>query len=60
MKTLLDMVSPELLGRKIKSVENTGGSTYEMTLRIDNIFGYEHGYLQCEVTVYAKEGREAE
>jgi len=56
MKTILDIVTPELLGKKIKSFENTGGSTYEMTLRIDKIFGYKNGHLECEVTIYAKEG----
>lgn len=56
MKTILDIVTPELLGKKIKSFENTGGSTYEVTLCIDKIFGYKNGHLECEVTIYANEG----
>jgi hypothetical protein len=55
MKTILDIVTTELLGKKIKSVENTGGSKYELTLRIDKILDYKKGYLQCEVTIYTKE-----
>jgi hypothetical protein len=56
MKTILDIVTPELLGKKILSFEKTGASTYEMTLRIDKIFGYKNGHLECEVTIYAKDG----
>jgi hypothetical protein len=56
MKTILDIVTHELLGRIIKSVENISGSAHEMTLRIDKIFGYKNGHLECEVTIYPKTG----
>jgi len=56
MRTILDIVKPELLGKKIRSYENTSGKTYEMTLHIDKIYGYNDGHLECEITVYSENG----
>jgi hypothetical protein len=56
MTTILDIITPKLLGKKIISFENIGNRTNEMTLCIDKIFGYKNGHLECEVTIFSKEG----
>jgi hypothetical protein len=52
MKTILDLITPEILGKRIRSVDTSYGIVNEKILTIDRVLECKDGFLVCETTIH--------